>query len=434
MSPYSLGTIQPPTSNPSDNSVTVSFTVPANSPSGSAPVTITSTGFNGNGFFPGNSGNSPSSTYNPPEVVAVTPQPQIMLNGQNISGTTQSVMAGQQIALTVQAPPPPYAIRSRSWYFPNQAAITGGFVDGNGDPGTQPSASAGGSEAADPSLNTSDSLTFYWVNPGDDGETVTYTYTLDNGQSASATANFNVEGPTDVSVSAPESYMNIEQIQDGNSFDTFYVMGLPNINVPGIQFTATAGGNQNAGANAGFMWVQVLTDKNQSLSNEGKQNCLSIGYPTPALDNLYPYPPKNSNSTVDSPRVHSIDNEAEDARAFNATMYLMWNPALPTGCTPPSTSALGNNTYQTNPGQGCTSIPIPLGSVSWSACADAINSLNPNVSASEWTLGCGIPQSANNGPALDTNSGFPTWQKTAMTKITVNGQLQQPNQSCAPEP
>jgi hypothetical protein len=206
------------------------------------------------------------------------------------------------------------------------------------------------------------------------------------------------------------------------------------VNVPGIQFTVSSSGNQNAGANAGYMWVQVLTDKNQSFSNTGKQKCLSAGYSTPALDNLYPYPPHTANSTVDSPQSHGIDGEAEDARVFNATMYLMWNPALPTGCTPPSTTALGNNAYQTSPGNGCTSIPIPLGSINWSACADAINTLNPSVSASEWTLGCAVPQSANNGPAFNTNSGFPTWQETALTAITVNGQTQTPNQSCAPEP
>ena len=45
------GTIQPTTSNPSNLSVTVSFVVPANSPSGPAPVTVTSRGSSGNGFF-----------------------------------------------------------------------------------------------------------------------------------------------------------------------------------------------------------------------------------------------------------------------------------------------------------------------------------------------------------------------------------------------
>jgi hypothetical protein len=250
---------------------------------------------------------------------------------------------------------------------------------------------------------------------------------------------FTVQGPTNVSVTAPESLMNIEQTHtpNGQGVDTstFYIMGLPSVNVPGIQFTAASTPPANAaGTNAGFLWVQLLTDKGQSLSNTGKQQCLSAGYPAQALDNLYPYPPSAANKTVDSPQSHGIDGEAEDARVFKATMNLMWNAALPSGCTPPSTTALGNNAYQTSPGQGCTSIPIPLGSIAWSACADAINTLNPAVSASGWTLGCAIPQAPNNGPAFSTNSGFPTWQTTSLAAITVNGQKQVPNDSCTPEP
>jgi hypothetical protein len=450
------GTITPTTSNPSDTSVTVSFTVPTNSPSGSAPVTVTSRGFNGSGFYPGSSGNSPSATNNSGDVVAQTPVPQIMIipsvsqaSASQLSSCTSGtlassgsnetdVFAGQQILLCVAAPPG-FSIVSSSWGFDTPTDISGGFVDGNGDVGSQPSASVGGSEAADPDL-TQSGVQFYFVNPGTT-ETATYHWTLSNGDpnGNTSTADFNIQGPTGVSLNDPESYMNVEQVttQTGNntqSTSTYYVMGLPSVSVPGIQFSLGGVGSQNAGTNASFMWVQVLTDKGQSLSSTGKQQCLSAGYPTSSLDNLYPYPPKNSNSTVDSPKSHEISNEAEDARTFHATMYAMWNPALPSGCTPPSTTALGNNAYQTSPGQGCTSIPIPLGSVAWSACADAINTQNSAVSASEWTLGCAIPQNPGNGPTFNTNSGFPNWQTTALTTITVNGQTQVANDSCTPEP
>ena len=73
------GPYQVTTSNPSDTSVTASFAVPANSPSGPATVTVTSTGFNGTGFYPGNSGNSASSNYNGALVDANTPAPVIMM-------------------------------------------------------------------------------------------------------------------------------------------------------------------------------------------------------------------------------------------------------------------------------------------------------------------------------------------------------------------
>jgi hypothetical protein len=66
------GTIQPTTSNPSDTSVTASFIVPADSPSGTATVAVTFTGFSGSGFFPGSSGNSPLSSNNSANVEAET--------------------------------------------------------------------------------------------------------------------------------------------------------------------------------------------------------------------------------------------------------------------------------------------------------------------------------------------------------------------------
>lgn len=58
-----------------------------------------------------------------------------------------------------------------------------------------PSNTAGGKKAQDPPLNQN-ALTFYWVNPGAVGNTVSYTYALDNGQSATATTTFDILGPT----------------------------------------------------------------------------------------------------------------------------------------------------------------------------------------------------------------------------------------------
>jgi hypothetical protein len=220
-------------------------------------------------------------------------------------------------------------------------------------------------------------------------------------------------------------------------------MGNPTSNINGITFTENSTSPGNApGSNASFRWVQLLTDKFQYLQPNQKQQCLSSGYPNSALDNLYPYAtvPGSGTTTNDSPSGPTLGTrtpeESENARVFNATMYLMWNPALPSGCTPPTTWALHNlagTTYVTTPGQGCTSIPIPLGAVSWSTCADAINTLNSAVGPSQWTLGCEVPQSASNGPAFNANSGFPQWQQTSQTSITVNQNAQTPNDVCAPE-
>jgi hypothetical protein len=386
-----------------------------------------------------------------------TPAPQIMISPTNLAlcqGGSQTynganetdVFAGQQVQLCVAAAPAGCSITSQSWEFENIVDISGGFQD-TLDDGGPPSAAAGGEEASDPLLSQTGTnlaplpLTFYFVNPRTT-ETATYNWVLSNGNAngASSTADFFIDGPTGVSVTAPESLMNIQQVQttvaNGSQTETTYVMGLPSINVPGILFTATGGGTTNTpGASAGFMWVQVLTDKNQSVGSTGRVQCLSAGYPDSALDNFYPYPPyMYPYRTEDSPQSHGIDGEGEDARVFKATMYLMWNAALPSGCTLPSTTALGNNAYQTSPGQGCTSIPVPLGSAVWSACADAIDTLNPAVSASQWTLACANPQTSNSGPAFTTDSGFPAWQTTSLTNITVNGKPQVSNESCTPEP
>lgn len=208
--------------------------------------------------------------------------------------------------------------------------------------------------------------------------------------------------------------------------------------MPGIQFTESSTSPTNTpGANAGFMWVQILTDKFQYLEPLQIETCVSAGSPSNSLDNLYPYPPSSATATMDSPASPELGNknESENARSFHATMYLMWNPALPSGCTLPSTTPTGSpGSYQTSPGQGCTSIPIPLGSIVWSTCADAINTLNPNVSASNWMLGCGVPQTYNNGPTFNTDSGFPTWQTTSLTAIIVNGHNQVPNDICTAQP
>jgi hypothetical protein len=77
--------------------------------------------------------------------------------------------------------------------------------------------------------------------------------------------------------------------------------------------------------------------------------------------------------------------------AFSASMYLMWNSGL-TG-----------------------SVPVPLASMSWKMAGDAINTLNPSQSTTNWILGCSNP--SNNAchvsaPTTDPNQGYPTWTST----------------------
>ena len=53
------------------------------------------------------------------------------------------------------------------------------------------------------------------------------------------------------------------------------------------------------------------------------------------------------------------DNYGEGWETFTATMYLMWDPALPSGCTPAKTVQNSDGTFMST-ASTCTSIPIPL--------------------------------------------------------------------------
>jgi hypothetical protein len=152
----------------------------------------------------------------------------------------------------------------------------------------------------------------------------------------------------------------------------------------------------------------------------GGQTCTCYppgGLPaSPELDATYPY--SNTNSTNDSfndsPDSPLYDSEVE--QVFSATTYLMWDPAMPSGCSPAVTDADGVSTQST-----CSqSIPIPLGSISWSWSGDAIQTpqFKPNPNNSNYILGCG-PESEN---SFVPSSQYPQWQAIATRGLTY-GQL-----------
>jgi hypothetical protein len=294
-----------------------------------------------------------------------------MFNAANISGTTQQVVAGQQIILSVTAPQG-YTIQNQSWSFSHQSAITGGFVNTAGT--GQPSASGGGQEAADPQLNQP-TLTFYWVNPGDNGETVTYTYTLNNGQSASATATFNIGGPTgtllpNAFVQTNDSASAVNNAQSNPA--TLTMTNAPGMPNRGIWFNDLATLN-----NGTFIWAQILNSVTFSQiapTNTGYIPPTSAGT---GLDGIYPYPQLSNISTADTPaRSDLLAGLGEAAETFSAKMYVLWDPTLPAGCTPATTNT--SQQIYTSSQSTCTSIPVPLASVIWTWGACAINQLPPH--------------------------------------------------------
>jgi hypothetical protein len=310
-------------------------------------------------------------------------------------------MAGQQIALSL-AVPPGYSIQSQSWRFSNQSAITGGWVNGSGTIGTQPSRDTGGSEAIDPPLNQP-TITFYWANPGDNGETISCTYTLDNGQSASATATFNIGGPSgnfllNAQMQAAANGVVVSGISGSQILGTANQPLTIRSGYGGIQFTTSA--TPPSGANASFMWVQLIAqDQTRVISSAGDRFANTA---LPGLDGTYPYFAWNSYGTYDTPASQLPSIYGELWRAFDATMYLMWDPALPSGCKPATTSSDGNyiQTHST-----CTSTPIPLSSVRWRYQGCAVNTLTPN--SGPWVKQCGTDQ-----VYAPIASGYPSWGST----------------------
>ncbi|GGA73511.1 hypothetical protein GCM10011507_26370 [Edaphobacter acidisoli] len=402
---------------PDGTQTQVTVTVAQDAPNESATVQV-QPGYAGNSYVCGNcNGGSPVGT-SAASVNAVTPTPQIMFNGSNISGTTQTVVAGQQIVLSVPTPNG-YSIQSQSWSFSNQSAITGGFVDGAGTPGTQPSASAGGTEASDPSLNQN-SLTFYWVNPGDNGETVTYNYTLNNGQSASATATFNIGGPTGSLF--PNAFAQSNNTGSVLSNAQSSVAALSMTNAPihptngsvGVFLTdnaqpvsnqsqcPTSPGAPPAAGCGQFIWVQILNSVTQ-LQIVPQNSTFTPFTASNQLDGTYPYfnGPGYANATWDSPGRGIESTWGEAAEPFNATMYVLWDPALPAGCTPAWTDT--SSVPYIDHASTCTSTPIPLGSVHWNWSACTINA--GTGAAPNWFLQCGTGSGNTAGAA----SGYPQW-------------------------
>jgi IPT/TIG domain len=416
-----------------DTQTTASVIVAPNAPTTNPiTVTVTSNGFGGgSGFFPGTPGGSASASATA-QADAVTPAPVIMMvngvadltnctNGTPLpSGNNETdVFAGQQMLLCV-VPPAGFAIASATWSFDSSNDITGGFVNGAGAVGTQPSASAGGSEAADPIL-TQSGIQFYFVNPGTT-ETASLHWTLNNGDlnGNSSSADFNIQGPTGNLL--PNAFAQSNNTGTSLSNVQAAAAQLSMTNAPvhpaagavGVYFTDNAQPVANSGqcppsvgappaAGCGqLVWVQILTSVTQLQIVPPADNFMPKNA-TNQLDGSYPYfnGPGYANVTWDSPGRGLLHDWGEGAEPFNATMYVLWDPALPAGCTPAWTDT--KTSPYVDHASTCTSIPIPLGSVQWgwSACA-----INAGVSSEpSWFLQCGT----GSGNAAGVASGYPHW-------------------------
>jgi hypothetical protein len=319
-----------------DTQIRASITIPAT-------VTVTSHGYNGSGFLSGG-GSQSSQGSNTATVVAFSaPAPRILFNGADVTGTTQNVVVGQQIALTTSANlPGGVAITGNNWSVPG--TIVGEYVNavGNAPPDT-----TGGFMAPVVFANTS--ITFYWVSPGQ-SMAVTYSYCVNTGScSPAATATFNVNGPTGTGLqsaffSATPTTPNPVNVYLDASNNIWLECGKPDSPIVCITFTPTASAPTQMSPNANaFQFVQIWNSSTVKFrTTPPASNQVCFGQICPGLDNVYPYPsPPNetTNPTFvnDSPGPEitgvTVSGQpptafGENSEMFNALMYLMWDPGL----------------------------------------------------------------------------------------------------------
>lgn len=328
--------------------------------------------------------------YCPPCEPPPSPLPTVRLrlggpSGTNITGTTQSVVAGQQIVL--YADYQPYidqSVDAQEWSV--AGPIVGGFVHSSSGGGPSPI-----------SLN-GQSATFYWVTAGN-SRTVNFTVYLSNGFesfTSSASATFNVSAPTPATPTVSNYFlMTVDtltgcEVNPGGQYLVYGNLtgaapgcGNPS-GTPGISFVPP----RTQSPAGSFFFVQVVNSGTVIYSRTGATlTCTGV----PGLDGQYPYQGKMGQIVNDAPLAPLLSTYTAAGRSFSATMYLMWQ----------------SNT--------ASSIPVPLGSVAWQFSGSATQPQQNSTWGSPTGGG-----SAGNFIAGSGASSYPTWTSLAVL----------PNENC----
>jgi hypothetical protein len=296
---------------------------------------------------------APAST----QALAICPlQPAILRDGMtDITGIPQFVVVGQQISLIASLPAGAVPAGPEAWQV--AGLTTGGFMvsPSPDDPET------GEPRAAD---FTGATTVFYWLVPSQQGQSfaVKLSCILSTGQAATVQTTFTVDGPSSVPGDVRQATVTAAtgRVTVANNILSFGASGITS-DPAGVTFAAAAGlPSSDTGA---FVWVQLVDEDENVITSRGEpqQICTTVSARGgPSLDNVFPYLTYSPNSAMDSPSYGLQPDETQVTRTFAAQMYLLWDPLLPAGCA-----------SQYSPRGSCTSIPIPLGSVSWRFTASA---------------------------------------------------------------
>jgi hypothetical protein len=428
------------------------------------------------------------------------PTPTITFNGQsavNVANNTTPipVVVGQQIALTVTWSGGTPQTESWGVNDPQGNAISSVVGNYNGlaqsnQLTTIPLPASG------PCRATAPCFTFYFVWAGSSGQTtqqVKYTWTINNAPPASALITFSIEGPVVTAQSLSVTFAPAQIVLDTSFSPPAYALELGYTNATyGATFTAAATLPTNVGGppvgKGQYEYVQTLFGDqrtqlpyNSSYTPGAPQICNATPYPdgpggndgSLGLDAAFPYPWRAQNGTLqaslqnslplpytgDSPTTGIPPTVGEKLRNFSATMYLLWDPALPANyllsaptpvkCVAAHTDRQPDGSNQSYPTE-CASIPVPLASLAWGLKACGINTLNPtggtNLTSSggsggasngtAWSMSCGIPNGGPSGavpqttvlqPNASNRYSYPQWG-TVVRNLQVVDQTNAPCQ------
>ena len=297
------------------------------------------------------------------DVIAASPHPRIFWEALDITDTSQSIVVGQQVLLTVIIHPS-LEVRNQNWTIEPQGEYVGGFVHTPTLGGPQPVTVNG------------ETVTFYWVRPGPHRR-VTYRVTMNDGETATATAVFDVEGPSLRDMVVPPVEVIVRPgAEPGSSYMSFAGNG--------ISFQAHY--NLPEGLMRNYTWVQLVTrdvihvrvGREWMVCRPKSEPQAELGV---GLDTVYPYDWRNP--TGDSPPIQLEPDSEEVSRSFHARMYLLWG------------SGRSN------------SIVVPLGYVAWHFEGRAIRE---DLLKNTWTLINGTGGADNPDQTYQPTLTYPSWR------------------------
>lgn len=332
------------------------------------------------GYLPGDGVSPNDQDARTMAMNVVCPDLIILRDGNPITNTTQSAIAGERINLSVEGAggDEPELVE---W------TIGGNRIANFEVNGTGPTGPSTGTVTALTNL-TDSSLSYYWTNGGQQVD-VSVTATV-FGTQITKSARFNVVGPNTTGPTVTletNGQLNVNSIGDCNGNPPFPAMVFGSISGPnpgtcvysgqaGIRFVPPGA----SGPAGNFFFVQLITAENVTYShNLGTSTC--TGSVAGGLDQDYPYQRRTGLSVSDAPFTPLPSTYLVVSRTFGATMYLMWQS------------------------KNRNSIPVPIGSVAWGFTG---STTQQRAHSNIWTAPTGSGSAQAFVPASGPNS-YPVW-------------------------